>query len=255
MLVEVKPVTPYAPPTRLLAVELLSATPLAKLKDFYHTSLGLRLLEDQPNRLTLAAGSSRLTFVPAPPDVGQPFYHFAFNIPENKIREARDWQRQRSPLLPIPKTLRDSNYPDDIVNYSHWNAHSVFFFDPAGNVVEHIARHDLKNASGGGFGPDDLLCLSEIAFVVDDVPAASAELQGVAGVSQYRGGNDQFVALGDEQGLLLVMKRGRMISFEAPERKNVTVFRTTATVRGPQPTRYRFPTFPYELKIEAPAAG
>src|SRR5262249_48613974 len=90
------------PGPRILGLELLSSAPLATMKAFYHQSLGLPVLDDGPDRLTIGAGETRLTFVPAGPDDGKPFYHFAFNIPENKVVSARDWQKARTPLLPIP---------------------------------------------------------------------------------------------------------------------------------------------------------
>jgi catechol 2,3-dioxygenase-like lactoylglutathione lyase family enzyme len=241
---------PDEPGPRILGLELLTAASLDEMKAFYQRSLGLPVLEDRPDRLTVAAGATTIAFVPARPDGGRPFYHFAFNIPENKVRAARAWQLERSPLLPIPARLRDPEYPDDVVDYSHWNAHSLFFFDPAGNVVEYIARHDLGNAAAGPFTSRDILYASEIGLIVDDVPATAATLRGVVGVDQYRGGSDQFTALGDERGLLLVMRRGRVLSFDAPERKAADVFRTTARVRGARPTRFHVAAFPYEVVVE-----
>jgi catechol-2,3-dioxygenase len=137
-----------------------------------------------------------------------------------------------------------------VVHYRHWNAHSVFFFDPAGNVVEYIARHDLKNGTPGDFGSADILYASEIAFVVDDVSAEAGRLREAVGLGEYTGTSDQFAALGDAHGLLLVMKRGRLISFEAAERKTVSVFPTVATVRGARPSKYVLPEFPYEITVE-----
>jgi catechol-2,3-dioxygenase len=236
---------------RIVSLTLLTAAPLAKMKDFYQKTIGLRLLEDAPDRLTVAAGQSRLTFVPAGEGAGEPFYHFAFNIPENKIRAARDWQLERTPLLPIPARLRDPKFPADVVDYRHWEAHSVFFFDPAGNVVEYIARHTLKNPAPGPFSADDILCASEIALVVDEVRPAAATLKEVAGVGQYRGGDDHFTALGDEHGLLLVMKRGRSIAFDSPRKRLVDVFRTAVSVRGPKAARHLYPGFPYEITVGA----
>ena len=67
--------------------------------------------------------------------------------------------------------------PPDIVDYSHWNAHSIFFLDPGGNVVEYIARHDLKNGAPGAFSSRDILGTSEIALIVDDVPATVTHLR------------------------------------------------------------------------------
>jgi catechol-2,3-dioxygenase len=245
-----QPRTRNDPGRRILGLTLLSAAPLATMKAFYHQSLGLRLLDEGPNQLTIAAGETSLTFVQAGPDDGEPFYHFAFNIPENQVLSARDWQKARTPLLPIPARLRDPAYPDDVVDYRHWNAHSLFFFDPAGNVVEYIARHDLQNARTGPFGSRDILYASEIGLIVDDVLAAASLLKQVVGVDQYKGGSAQFTALGDEHGLLLVMQRGRVISFDAPEKKAVSVFRTAASVRGVRRVQYRVPGFPYEVSVE-----
>jgi hypothetical protein len=85
-------------------------------------------------------------------------------------------------------------------------------------------RHDLGNAAPGPFTSLDILYASEIAFVVDDVPATAETLRGVAGVEQYRGGSDQFLALGDERGLLLVMRRGRNLGLASPRRRAADVF-------------------------------
>jgi catechol-2,3-dioxygenase len=123
------------PGLRIAALELLTAAPLAKMKQFYGESLGLKMLTDEAGRLVIVGGGTRLTFRPAPRDAGAPFYHFAFNIPENKALAAHKWQTARSSLLPIPARLRDPKFPDDVVHYRHWNAHSVFFLDPGGNVV------------------------------------------------------------------------------------------------------------------------
>jgi catechol 2,3-dioxygenase-like lactoylglutathione lyase family enzyme len=236
---------------RILRLELLTSAPLAKMKAFYHQSLGLRVLDEQPDRLTIGAGGTRLTFVKAAPEDGNPFYHFAFNIPQNKILAAYTWQKERTPLLPIPAGLRDPRYPDDVVDYSHWNAHSLFFLDPGGNVVEYIARHDLNNRAQGPFRSADILYASEIGLIVEDVHATALKLKEVVGLDAYRGGSDPFAALGDERGLLLVMKRGRILNFSPSDKeKAAQVFRTVVCVRGVKQTKYLFPEFPYEVSIE-----
>lgn len=236
---------------RLLELELLTAAPLAAMKEFYAKALGLKVLADKADRLTVAGGATPITFVSAPAEPGGPFYHFAFNIPENKLRDARRWQLDRTPLIPMPPGLRDPAYPDDVADFNHWNAHSVFFLDPGGNVVEYIARHDLQNPAPGGFGTADILYASEIGLIVDDVPAAALALRAaVAGLRQYRGGDEQFTALGDERGLLLVMKRGRHLNFNpSSEEKAARVYRTRVHVRGERPASYAFPQLPYEISV------
>ena len=58
-----------------------------------------------------------------------PLYHYAFNIPENKIEAARQWQKQRTPLIRRGKS--------EIVHFSGINVHSVYFTAPAGNIVDY----------------------------------------------------------------------------------------------------------------------
>src|SRR5690349_15033669 len=50
---------------RILRLELHTAAPLGRMREFYQRSLGLRVLEDRRDRLTLQAGETRVTFVPA----------------------------------------------------------------------------------------------------------------------------------------------------------------------------------------------
>jgi hypothetical protein len=222
------------------------------MKAFYGKTLDLRLLDEKADRFTVEAGETRITFVDSAETAGgrAPFYHFAFNIPENKILKALEWQKARTPLLPIPERNRAAGFPPEVVDYSHWNAHSLFFLDPAGNVVEYIARHDLKNSDNSPFSWTDILYASEIALVVDDVAATAAMLATTAAVPQYRGGSDEFMAMGDEHGLLLVMKRGRILDFTSEPHTAARVYRTGVTVRGPKAARHELAGYPYRLDIE-----
>jgi hypothetical protein len=237
---------------RLLSLELQCGSPLAEMKAFYGKTLDLRILDDRADRFTVETGETRLTFIHSAEIVESrpPFYHFAFNIPENKILKALEWQKARTPMLPIPERNRAAGYPPEVVDYRHWNAHSIFFLDPAGNVVEYIARHDLKNGDSQPFGWNDILYASEIALIVDDVPATAATLAETAAVREYRTGSDQFMAMGDEYGLLLVMKRGRVIDFTSNPLHGVRVYRTGVTVRGPKAVEQQLAGYPYRLAVE-----
>src|SRR4051812_26551895 len=59
---------------RILSLELLCAVPLATMREFYHRLLGLNVVEDLADRLTIAAGATELTFRSAAATDGQPFY-------------------------------------------------------------------------------------------------------------------------------------------------------------------------------------
>lgn len=237
----------------LLSLELLAgASTMAAMRTFYGKTLDLRLLDDKADRFTVEAGESRITFVASEEAVDgrAPFYHFAFNIPENKIVKALEWQKARTPMLAIPERNRAAGFPPEVVDYRHWNAHSVFFPDPAGNVVEYIARHDLRNGDANPFGWSDILYVSEIGLIVDDVPGAATAIGSMTSLASYKGGDDNFTAMGDEYGLLLVMKRGRVVDFTGNAEHGVRPYPTGVNVRGPKAATHKLPAHPYRLTIE-----
>ena len=58
------------------------------------------------------------------------------------------------------------------------------------------------------------------------------------------------MAMGDEYGLLLVMKRGRVIDFTAKPENGARVYRTAVTVRGSKATKHQLADYPYLLDVE-----
>lgn len=246
------PEPPEQPRPRLLALELLSGAPLPTMKAFYGKTLDLAVLKEATDRFTVETGETQITFIESQSaDPGpSPFYHFAFNIPENKIRPALEWQKVRTPILTIPEQHRASGYPPEVAEYSQANAHSLFFNDPAGNIVEYIARHDLKNGDRARFGWTDLLHVSEIALIVDDVAGTAEKLAGAAGLSPYKGGTADVAAIGDEHGLILLMKRGRPFDFSSNPQHGAGVYRTGITLRAAEPGTYEVAGYPYQVVLE-----
>jgi catechol-2,3-dioxygenase len=247
------PLPPLTPRPRILSLELQAATSaMSAMKTFYGKTLDLRIMNEGADRFTVEAGETKITFVSSADlaDGRAPFYHFAFNIPENKILKALEWQKARTPLLAIPERNRAAGYPPEVVDYSHWNAHSIFFLDPGGNVVEYIARHDLENGDTAPFSWGDLLYASEIGLVVDDVPATATTLKDVAAIEPYRAPSEQFTAMGDEYGLLLVMKRGRVIDFTGDASHGVGVYKTAVTIRGVKASKHAIAGYPYQIELE-----
>ena len=89
---------------RIRAIHLATQAPLESMKQFYGETIGFLVVDEAPDRITFQAGGTRLSFTveatsEAPQNAGridkagvgngQPFYHFAFNIPENKILAAQ----------------------------------------------------------------------------------------------------------------------------------------------------------------------
>ncbi len=186
---------------RIHEVELLAGD-LAALNDFYGRVLDLPVLYSDSASLTIRIGTSRLVFHAAP-DGWHGIYHVAFNIPENQLDAARQWLSARVPLLVSPDGTDTFFFPD-------WNAHAVYFADPAGNILELIARHTLPTADERPISAASLLSISEIGLAAADVPATVQELHTALSVPIYRGaGSPDFTAVGDEEGLLIVVRHGR----------------------------------------------
>ncbi|MCG8403715.1 MAG: hypothetical protein MI923_00825 [Phycisphaerales bacterium] len=213
---------------------------LDELRTYYLNTMSLPIVRETTDSFTVQAGATSLTFTRTASESDPPFYHFAFNIPENKLHSAKGWLSKRTMLL------KPSGH--EIVHFPAWNAHAVYFCDPAGNIVEFIARHELKNAAPGRFTSNDVLCASEIGIVVDDVASTVETLKSQLGLNEYRSGTPDFAALGDEHGLLIVVKRER-VWFTTADR-HAEVFPTEALLHGPKTMRYEPAEYPYKLAVK-----
>jgi len=176
-------------------LELLTAD-LQAQKDFYANILEL------PTRLTSSglegkAGKTDILFTQAPSDFDGA-YHFAFNIPENQFRASKEWISSRIPLL------CDESGKDEFASES-WNSHSIYFKDAAGNVLEFIARHNLKEAVDGDFDSQQILRVSEIGLPSEDVMGLANELCRRLNISVFKQEpNETFTPVGDDNGLLIL---------------------------------------------------
>lgn len=184
----------------MIKVVEMQTPALEEMRDFYVNTLGLTLVQEQSTSFSVQVGESSLTFKKSNPN-GQPKYHFAFNIPENQIDEALRWI--------TPKVQIILSQGQEIVYFESWNADSIYFYDPAGNIVELIARHNLNNSANEAFSPASLLCVSEIGLPVPDVEEALLKLSRV-GIIPWQDSNSQFAAVGDERGLIIAVKQGRV---------------------------------------------
>jgi hypothetical protein len=131
-------------------------------------------------------GASRLRFGGGPPVCS----HFAVNVPPQRFGDAVGWARERAELV------------EDDVPFEAWRARSAYFFDPAGNIVELIARERAP-------GDDLFLEISEVGFPVTDVGAAVDWLESELGLPWFSGNRRDFAAVGDDRGLLIVVPVGR----------------------------------------------
>ena len=181
----------------------LTTANLEQQRAFYADVLGLPVVDSTPTSVTFGVGASRLTWV-EDADVPEGAYHFAFNIPENQYTEAQHWLEQRVPLAPDASGTV-------LFSGSNWNVHNLYFYDADGHILELIARHDMSNASDAPFTASSLLNISEIGVACTNVRARVAGLQQELDAPLYRQElDDTFSPIGDEDGLLIVVREGRI---------------------------------------------
>ncbi len=170
--------------------------------DFYANILELPVRFASSN-LEVKAGQTELVFTQAPADFGGA-YHFAFNIPENQFHAAKTWMSERIPLL------RDESGQDEFES-KNWNSHSVYFKDAAGNVLEFIARHHLKNAVDRDFDGGQILNISEIGLPSENVIGFANDLCTSLDLSVFRQEpNETFTPVGDDNGLFILPIKNRI---------------------------------------------
>ena len=182
-------------------VELLASN-LSLQEEFYENILELATKRSSIG-LEVKAGKTDLLFIQAPADFDGA-YHFAFNIPENHFDAAKSWISARIPLL------REESGKDEFHSES-WNSDSVYFKDAAENVLEFIARHNLKNAVEADFDGKQILNISEIGLPSEDVIGFANELGVKLGLPVFnQEPNETFTPLGDDNGLFILPIKNRI---------------------------------------------
>lgn len=178
----------------------LETVDLPSVRQFYGETLHLSTSETPDGTLAVAVGETTVYFSQGEEPQR---YHLAFNIPHNQFRAAKAWLKGRVPLLPTVNN-------QDEIDFPAWNAKSLYFLDPVGNVLEFIARFGLPNAREGEFDERGFLSVSEVGLGVPDVQQAARELQEHFDLRVFDGeGNETFCAVGDDHGLFIVVKAGR----------------------------------------------
>lgn len=216
----------------------LQAQDLAVLRRFYGDVLGLPVLDGPGGALVVQAGTTRLLFEAAPTGVA-PLYHFAFDIPHNQFEAAHAWLLARVPLL-------KQGAVQDTFHFEAWNAHACYFADPAGNILELIARHNLGNASDQPFGPQAFLRVSEIGVPGPTVAQVAHALAEGPGLALWSGDCEAFAAVGDERGLFICVPEGHpwLPDLRAPAEP----FPVRAVIAGAQAATYVIPDLPYTVE-------
>jgi len=184
---------------------VLQTSYLETLKEFYSSILELPVQVMNEEKILIKVGATDL--IVSETKTGEPFYHFAINIPSNKIEEAKAWLNNKVKLLWI------GDYNSDIADFVNWHAKSVYFYDPAGNILELISRFDLNNKRRRSFSSQQFISISEVGVVFkqDEFDQKTAEVLNLHSLSYFskQPPLPQFRAIGDDEGLFVVVPENR----------------------------------------------
>jgi catechol-2,3-dioxygenase len=187
---------------------VLFTSRLEEQLQFYSEKLGLPCVHNSSQEFSVQLGNSLLVYRErknATP------YHFAINIPANKIYEAAEWVRSRTDLL--------KNGNEELVDFRNWNAFSVYFHDVDQNIIEFIARKNLRNERNETFDSSHLLEISEIGVPVDNVEECYHSIHSIFSLPVYWGSTKEiFCAAGDEHGLFIIIDKTKKNWFPSNEK-------------------------------------
>jgi catechol 2,3-dioxygenase-like lactoylglutathione lyase family enzyme len=228
----------------ILSLDLLTNR-LEETKQFYINQLGFPLKVQSTDAFTFKVGYTELTFQQAQTG-DEPKYHFAMNIPAKQWSEAKDWLEEKGcTLLPTP-SVEEANIQSvehDVVFFDAIQAYSLYFHDPAGNLVEFIARENLESNSSSSFDIGSILNISEILFAFDqDLPEAMEKLCDHFHVEPYTGDQKTFQILGDDEGTFILndIRRGYY-----PTQQRAEIHPLQMTVLGAKRDALYLKPYPY----------
>ncbi|MFN8285733.1 MAG: hypothetical protein U0V74_03215 [Chitinophagales bacterium] len=183
---------------QLTEITLLTNS-LPEIKNFYRQKLNFNCIDSTTHSAAFQCGASILRFQQSNLAA---YYHFAFNIDPVCFNTAHKWAEENLQLISYEK--------QNIVDFPNWNARSFYFLDPAGNILEFIARFDLPSNSAA-FSTSSILGISEIGIVTDPVSAMRHRLQNNFNVQPFfrQTPTDEFCPMGDDNGLLIVVTQHR----------------------------------------------
>jgi catechol 2,3-dioxygenase-like lactoylglutathione lyase family enzyme len=181
-------------------IQLLSNN-LNETARFYSEVMGFTIAERHQSQISFTVGISKLTFIKT--TEANCVYHFAFDIPHNKLDEALKWLTSRVELI----AFQESN----IIDFPNWNAKSIYFYDNNGNVLEFIARFENRNESIGPFESLSVISISEIALVTDHVEQLANDLLRTYDLNYYfrQIQREDFSVIGNDDGLIILVESTR----------------------------------------------
>lgn len=167
---------------------------IVKQKVFYKDILGLEIFNSTLSSFELHLGYSVLKFQEA--ESFTP-YHIALHIPDKEEEKALEWLKAKVEVLKYEN--------EEIIDFTGWDAKSIYFYDADKNIMEFISRRDFNGRSLNGFSGKSILGISEIGLATDNIQDKYQFLNANTGLEVFDGNFEKFCAIGDDEGLLITI--------------------------------------------------
>ncbi|MCG9970263.1 VOC family protein [Christiangramia crocea] len=181
---------------------------------FYRDELNFKAKNYSEKSFELVAGYSVLRFEfkeNATP------YHIALHIPDRQEEEALAWVENKMVAL--------QNNREKIIDFSNWQAMSVYFYDKDKNIMEFISRRDFSKPESAIFMPSSIVGIAEIGLVTHNVREKFKELNLECGLHKFDGDYERFCAIGDPSGLIITINNDLKNWFPTGDKACVSDFK------------------------------
>lgn len=195
---------------------------------FYKEKLQFKILIASEHSVSFKVGESVLEFTKDSEDHNY-YYHFAFNIPSNMFKEAKEWLSQRVELL-------KEEGMDEVDFDGITQANACYFEDPAGNIVEYISRRETSPTSKDKFfSSNNVLSISEIGLPTNLIMEYAGEIKSLGIPVRCKGEilydlNINFMGEYDDGAFIILGPLGRRWFFSTKDSISSPV--TIHTCRG-----------------------
>lgn len=176
-------------------LEIKCANVTAQLK-FYRDLLELKTSDYNEKSFEVAIGYTQIKFIQ---DSAATPYHIAIHIPDRQEEEALRWIKERVPVL--------KNNNKEIIDFSGWDAKSVYFYDKDENIMEFISRRRFNEPETPIFSERSLLGVAEVGLATKDIESKFKFLQKNCHLEVFDGNFEKFCAIGDDKGLLITINK------------------------------------------------
>ncbi|WP_372919218.1 VOC family protein [Salegentibacter sp.] len=181
---------------------------------FYRDNLGLHVNQNSEENFEVQIGYSLMEFQFQ--EDAKP-YHIAFHIPDHQEQEALEWVKGRMPVLKYNT--------EEIIDFSAWNAKSLYFYDADTNILEFISRGDFNKPQSALFSEKSILGVAEVGIGTTRVREKFNFMNSHFGLEKYDGDFEKFCAVGDDQGLFITIDRTKKDWFPIDDKAYAAEFR------------------------------